>query len=296
INLNRFLENRLSSLREERDRMGKKEVEIQSQYACVDGEDQVITDRDRLKRIVDSLLSNALKFTDRGYIKAGYRINRKKKALTIYVKDSGRGISPQKIQIIFKSFRQVEEGYSREYGGIGLGLAISKKIAGQLGGDIDVQSRPAKGSTFNLRLPYNSGQEEEKKDFTFLAEHNEYLRNKWALLVDKNKFSRETLVRLLKLKGVNWMTASDLEEARRICRENPEIDLALINRESIEEDLATVPSIIRSFHKGIPCLLVGNALLLFEKEQYLSWGYRDIITRPIEPEQLYQSLIECFQE
>ncbi|MDC7219763.1 MAG: response regulator [Spirochaetales bacterium] len=297
INLNRFIENRLAFYREERERMGKGEIELLSQFACNDGEDQFVTDRDRLKRILDNLLSNALKFTDKGTIKAGYRINRKKNSLTIFVKDSGRGISPQKMEIIFKSFRQVEEGYSRDYGGIGLGLAISKKITGQLGGDIEVNSRLGKGSTFSLKLPYSSGLEEatNNKSVTYLSESSDFLRGKSCLIVDKNNFSSETLIRLLKLKDMNWTITHNLEEARRLCRVNPEIDLVMINKESIDEDLSTVPTALMSFHREISILLLGNPLLLFEKEQYLEWGFKDIITRPIEPDQLYSSLIKCFQ-
>ena len=297
INLNRFMENRLAAITEERDRTGKGDVEILSQFAYEDGKDIFVTDRDRLKRIIDSLLSNALKYTDRGFIKAGYRINKKKNTLTIYIRDTGRGISPQKKQIIFKSFRQVEEGYSREYGGIGLGLAISKKVTGQLGGDITVNSRLGKGSTFSVVLPYRTGMEgEEKNPYTRLTENSDILRNRLGLIVDKNKFSSETLGRLLKLKEMNWMIASDLEDTRTICRNNPEIDVVLINRENIEGDISEVPSIIRSFHKNITCLLLGKPLLLSEKEQYLSWGFNDIITRPIEPEQLYRSLIENLKD
>ena len=297
INLNRFIENRLATVIEERDRIGKSEVEIVSQYACADGYDLFVTDRARLKRIVDSLLSNALKYTDRGFIKAGYRINKKKKLLTIYIRDTGRGISPQKKQIIFKSFRQEEEeGYSRKYGGIGLGLAISKKIAGQLSADITVQSRPGKGSSFSLILPYRVDlEDDEKQSLSSLLENSEILRNKLGLIVDKNNFSSETLGRLLKLKDMNWMIATNLEDTRSICRDNPEIDVVLINRESLEGDISEVPSLIRSFHKNIACLLLGKPLLLSEKEQYLSWGFNDIIARPIEPDQLYRTLISCLE-
>jgi signal transduction histidine kinase/response regulator RpfG family c-di-GMP phosphodiesterase len=293
VDLNSFLDNRLRALKEERDRLGKSEIEILSQFANEDGKDQFLTDRNRLKRIIDSLLSNALKFTENGSVTLGYKMSHKQETLTIFVKDTGTGISIKKRKIIFKSFRQVEEGYSREFSGIGLGLAISKKITGQLGGQIDVTSRPGKGSTFTLKLPYNSGREENNTK-AYLNEKGAILRNKWGLIIDKDKFSSETLIRLLKLKEMNWIISHDLEEARRICRENPEIDVALINKESIDEDISQVPSLIQSFHKNISCLLLANPLLLDEKSQLLSWGYKDVINRPIEPEQLYRSLINCF--
>jgi PAS domain S-box-containing protein len=296
VNLNSFLENLLAAVKEERDRVGKGDIDILSQFSAADGEDLIITDRDRLKKVMENLLSNALKFTEKGSIKAGYRINKRKKTLTLFVRDTGKGLSPQKTQIIFQSFRQEEEGYSREYGGIGLGLAISKKIVGQLGGDIGVYSRPGKGSTFTVVLPYRSDIEEEQKETAALIDSSGILRGKWALILDRNKFSRETMVRLLRLKEINWLIAADLSEAQRVCRNYPEIDVVLINRESIDEDLSTVPDLIRSFHKNIACFLIGEPLLMADRENLHTWGYGDIIPRPIDPNHLYRALADTFRK
>jgi CheY-like chemotaxis protein/CHASE3 domain sensor protein len=112
----------------------------------------ILTDGQRLGQILKNLLSNALKFTERGEI-----------ALTVSpaapdrvsfaVRDTGIGISEHQQGIVFEAFRQADGSTHRKYGGTGLGLTISRDLARLLGGDIAVQSRPAQGSTFTLTLP-----------------------------------------------------------------------------------------------------------------------------------------------
>jgi len=112
------------------------------------------TDQQRLEQILKNLLSNALKFTDKGQIK--FSITKDANTAVIFsVTDSGIGIAPDQQSIIFEAFQQADGSISRRYGGTGLGLSISRDLAKLLGGSIDVVSEPGKGSTFNLRLPYS---------------------------------------------------------------------------------------------------------------------------------------------
>lgn len=294
INLKRFLSNRLTWIREERDSLGKSEVDFFPRFP-EEGEDFFITDRNRLKKVVDNLLSNALKFTDAGTVQLGYTIVNGR-SLNIFVKDTGQGIGPQKKQIIFKSFRQVEEGYTREYGGMGLGLAITKKILSQMGGDINVVSRLGKGSLFTVTLPYR----EDFNGFNPLddgtGDNQEVLRGKWVLILDKNKYTNETLTRLLKLREMNWIQASHMEEAQRLCREYPHIDVALINRNSLTVTTGDVPPMIKSFRRDIDCFLLGDPVPAGEKREIIDQGYRDMLFRPIEPESLYKALVASFKQ
>jgi signal transduction histidine kinase/CheY-like chemotaxis protein/CHASE3 domain sensor protein len=112
----------------------------------------LVTDRQRLEQVLKNLLSNALKFTDRGQV-----------SLTISggpdggarfaVRDSGIGISPDQQEVIFEAFRQADGTTSRRYGGTGLGLSISRDLTKLLGGTLTVDSTPGQGSTFTLTLP-----------------------------------------------------------------------------------------------------------------------------------------------
>lgn len=112
------------------------------------------TDKMRLEQILRNLLSNALKFTTEGFVKLTVSISEKNQsAICFQVKDSGIGIPKEKQQLIFEAFQQADGSTRRKFGGTGLGLSISRELAKLLGGDIILQSEPAKGSEFTLCLP-----------------------------------------------------------------------------------------------------------------------------------------------
>jgi len=111
----------------------------------------VTTDDFRVKQILTNLLRNALKFTDNGSITIQFETN--DTFIFISVKDTGIGIIPEKLLYIFDAFRQGDTGLTRKFGGAGLGLAISKKLAILLGGDLRASSQVNIGSKFTLQIP-----------------------------------------------------------------------------------------------------------------------------------------------
>jgi signal transduction histidine kinase/CheY-like chemotaxis protein len=112
---------------------------------------QLLTDQDKLKQIVMNLLSNAIKFTETGTITVSAR--RYGDRVSLAVADPGMGIPEDARELIFEEFRQVDSSSTRRHGGTGLGLSISRHFARLLGGDITVQSRLGRGSTFTLTIP-----------------------------------------------------------------------------------------------------------------------------------------------
>jgi PAS domain S-box-containing protein len=109
------------------------------------------SDEDRLRQVLTNLIGNAVKFTDTGYIEISYYV--KNNDVVFRVKDTGIGIPHESQKKIFERFRQVEEGFTRKYGGNGLGLAITKNLVELLGGTIWVNSEPGQGSSFYFTLP-----------------------------------------------------------------------------------------------------------------------------------------------
>jgi len=116
----------------------------------------VIGDALRLRQLVWHLVANAVKFTNKGEVEiraSASQTDRGRGEVSIQVSDTGIGIPASHLNTIFESFRQLETGLSRNYPGLGLGLAVAQKLAILLDGDLAVQSEPGKGSTFSLRLP-----------------------------------------------------------------------------------------------------------------------------------------------
>lgn len=113
----------------------------------------VITDKSRVQQIFSNLLNNAIKFTDKGVVKFGCKVNSEKNRLECYVCDTGIGITEDHQKILFKRFTKIEPTFDKVHRGAGLGLSISKNLANLLGGGISLKSEKGKGSTFCFWLP-----------------------------------------------------------------------------------------------------------------------------------------------
>ncbi len=129
-----------------------------------DAPSEIVSDRKRIEQVVRNLISNALKFTESGSVTVifsrpapGADLSRSGlsagECLAIAVKDTGIGIAQEHQKIVFEAFQQADGGTARKYGGTGLGLSISRDLAHLLGGEIQLESDPGKGSTFTLYLP-----------------------------------------------------------------------------------------------------------------------------------------------
>ena len=117
-----------------------KSIDLYSDYA-------------KVEKIIHKLLSNAIKFTYKGTIKLGF--NESDKDILFFVSDTGIGISDEEIEVIFDSFRQLEDHLTKKYGGTGIGLTIARKLTHILGGTIWVKSKLGAGSIFYFTIPKN---------------------------------------------------------------------------------------------------------------------------------------------
>lgn len=155
--------------------------------------DEVVGDGDRLRQVLANLLSNAVKFTEQGevVVRASAHGGSEGRALIRFeVVDTGIGIAAQDRSRLFQAFSQIDGSMTRKYGGTGLGLAISKKLVELMGGSLEVDSTPGKGSRFWFELPLERvGQIDEQKVFDAATEH--------VLIVDDNETNRLILEEML---------------------------------------------------------------------------------------------------
>lgn len=114
---------------------------------------ELVSDRRRVQQVLINLLNNAVKFTESGTVAVDAVMVRGGRQLRLQVRDSGKGIKPENLDVLFRPFRQVETGLARQHEGTGLGLAICQRLASLLGGSIEVESRWGQGSTFSFILP-----------------------------------------------------------------------------------------------------------------------------------------------
>jgi signal transduction histidine kinase len=134
----------------------KEPLELKLNKPEKDENVMISTDPFRLKQVLSNLLDNAIKFTRAGFVEFGYKITLEQgeKRIYFFVSDSGIGISPENMGLIFNRFRQVEDSHTRKFSGTGLGLSISQKLVELLGGKLEVDSKINQGSTFFFSIPY----------------------------------------------------------------------------------------------------------------------------------------------
>ncbi|MFA9373798.1 MAG: sensor histidine kinase [Poseidonibacter sp.] len=164
----------------------------------------IYSDKQRVKQIIKNLLSNALKFVSKGSI--SFIVKNEDDYINIIIKDTGIGISENKLEHIFDRFKQADSSTTRKYGGSGLGLAICKELLYLLNGEISVSSEVDKGSTFSIKLPKNKDKiiiEEKKK--------KELNKNSDILILNNDPLSFFVLTIELK-KHFDIQQANNLDE------------------------------------------------------------------------------------
>jgi signal transduction histidine kinase len=159
LNLNVLIQQVYHYFNIDKHKLGKDHIAILLNKGVRKDDFFISTDRYRLTQVLSSLLSNALKFTNKGIIEFGYFIREDQK-LQFFVKDSGKGILIEKAGSIFNKFEKQDEDYGNTEGGVGLGLTLAKGIIHLLGGDIWVESNIFNGSTFNFTIEYLVSQNE----------------------------------------------------------------------------------------------------------------------------------------
>jgi len=153
VKVNELLGSVQTWLNMEKDNAGKEYLQVKVIRGNKDNDFVIYSDGYKLRRTLNNLAGNALKYSTEGFIEIGYRFG-SGNMVEFFVKDEGIGFSKDKLDIIFQRFRQLDESQTRQYGGLGLGLTVAQRFVELLGGTMWADSEPGKGSTFWFAIPY----------------------------------------------------------------------------------------------------------------------------------------------
>lgn len=154
VNVNDLLNSLQTWINLEKANVGKENIKVKVNKANKDVDFCIQTDGYKLRRALNHLVYNALKYSEEGFIEIGYSFS-ENNIIDFYVKDDGIGFSKDKLNLMFSQFRQVDETPVRQYGGLGLGLTVAQKFTTFLNGRLWAESEPGAGATFWISMPLN---------------------------------------------------------------------------------------------------------------------------------------------
>lgn len=257
----------------------------------------VVGDVNRLKQIMVNLINNAIKFTEEGEIfisieKTGEGDGFQE--LQFSVKDSGIGIAKEKMDILFEAFTQADATTTRRYQGTGLGLAIAKHLINLMGGNIWVESKLGKGSTFyfNLKLA-TSGIGKTK---LYVRGQIPELKNSRVLIVDDNETNRHIFTLQFESWGMIPFTARSGQEALEIIEEQEEpFELAVIDMQMPSMDGLELGKIIKSipFKGDIPMIMLTS---LGKINKLPTEIFDAQLSKPIKLAELFEEVLRVIAE
>lgn len=253
-----------------------------------DNSDLIFTDRIWLKRVLNHLMDNAVKFTLEGSIRLSY--GKENDNLIFRIRDTGIGINKENLNHIFEEFRQEIDGHHRPFEGLGVGLTLAKEVLERMGGRIFVQSEKGVGSEFSFSIPYRpaGGSTRIKAKVSTgesLTPSNDWYGRK-CLLVDDNKDVLLYLKRVLADTGISILTARSGSEAIEIIRKTPDIDVVLLDMQMPEMNGIEATREIRKIRSDIP--IIAQTAFIFEddKDIILEAGCDACLIKPIRKDHL----------
>ncbi len=258
------------------------------------------TDETRLIQVLSNLISNSLKFTQKGgSIDIGFELieeDNNRGIIRVDVRDSGIGISEENQKLLFKSFEQLDASTTKSYSGTGLGLAISKQLVTLLGGQIGVFSNPGLGSTFWFTFKASFPKEQTAPITESPAISNKTnisLSAKNVLIVDDNLINREVAKEILKKSGCNVTLAESGEKAIELALKMS-FDIILMDIQMPGMDGVKAAKKIRNLAlKKMPKIIAMTAYAMKEdKDRFLKLGMDDYLAKPIRAATLINKVLE----
>jgi signal transduction histidine kinase/CheY-like chemotaxis protein len=256
----------------------------------------VLGDCDRVEEILLHLIGNAVKFTERGEIRVSVRPEERsadgREKIRFEIGDTGIGIPADKVHLIFRPFSQADTSLTRRYGGAGLGLAISRELIEQMGGKLEVQSRPEGGSVFSFTLPFAPVPRESAPA---LADDRQQERtpgeNARILVVEDDAGVAHMLQMILAQGGYQVAMAEHGRKALEALEQKP-IDLILMDLKMPVMDGYEATRLIRQRQewRQIPIIALTAHARPEDKTQCLETGMNDFLSKPIQVQQLYRAI------
>jgi len=249
--------------------------------------DLIFTDRVWLKRVLNHLMDNAVKFTLDGSVEFSYLLENQN--ILFKIRDTGIGINKENLGRIFEEFRQEFDGHHRPFEGLGIGLTLAKEVIERMGGKIFVQSEKGVGPEFSFSIPYRPAGSTKTK-MTSVSNEQIMKPIDWSsrkcLLVDDNKDVLTYLNRILTDTGVTIITARSGIEAIEIIKSTPDIDVVLLDMQMPEMNGIEATKEIRKIRKDIP--IIAQTAFIFEddKDIILEAGCDACLIKPIRREHL----------
>ncbi|MBL8860156.1 MAG: response regulator [Planctomycetes bacterium] len=264
---------------------------------CADSVPRMVScDVARLRQVMQHLVGNGIKFTDKGTVKISASLtagaDSEAGRLRISVEDTGVGITSEQRSRLFEAFAQADGSLTRRHGGAGLGLALSRRLAQTMGGDLDVESQPGKGSRFTLTIPVQSCEmNEPPAPFASKASSEPEPRLRARVLLAEDVVATQRLYSLyLRRAGADVDVADNgkiaVDRVTESMREGRPYDLVLMDMQMPVMDGYTATRELRSAGFRGPILAVTAHALTGDREKCIDAGCDDYVTKPTDRDQL----------
>lgn len=258
--------------------------------------DQIISDPTRLRQILNNVVGNAIKFTSSGHVHLDLEV--KQELLIMTVTDTGIGLKPEESAQLFKPFQQADVSTTRKFGGTGLGLVLTRRLAQALGGTLElVSSTPGEGSTFCVSIRYeasakshvNPQDDLDRKALT--VEQTGSLRGIRVLLIDDSHDNRILVNIYLHMAGATVVTAEDGARGCEIALKT-RFDVILCDMQMPNMDGYETTERLRSSGIETPIIAFTAHAMEDEKRKALARGFSDYITKPIKKNDLIDAILQ----
>ena len=273
-------------------RIGEKEIELRTDYAT-DIPEVLYGDRGKVQQIITNILTNAVKYTEKGHIdfKVSCVNNNDDCRLCIVVKDTGRGIKPEKIKTLFNKFERLEEDKNTTIEGTGLGLAITKSLAEMMGGKVVVQSDYGVGSTFTIYIPQKIVHNSVFKPIEEKEETTITYSNSKVLVVDDNTLNLKVANKVLSNFDLHVKLIDNGFECINKIENHEQYDIIFMDIMMPKMGgLETLKKLKQLENFDIPVIALTADAMEGKSNKYIEAGFNGYLSKPINKDELKKIL------